>query len=79
MENGRICGGIELSEDFKLKLGSVSMYCKTHEEEMMWINDKEAICPHCLGEELKQSPKWVAFMARVWLEKYKKAKKDEEE
>ena len=66
---------------FEGLFGSVTMICKKHEEdvEMLWINDKEAVCPHCLGEELKQSPKWVAFMARVWLEKFKKAKKDGEE
>lgn len=67
-----------MSDNFKVKLGSVSMYCRTHEEEMMWINDKEAVCPHCLAEELKESPKWVKFAAKVWLEKFKKAKKDEE-
>tara|TARA_X000001388_G_scaffold66865_1_gene53892 strand:- start:1829 stop:1996 length:168 start_codon:yes stop_codon:yes gene_type:complete len=55
------------------------MYCRTHKEDMVWISDKEAVCPHCLAEELGKNPKWIAFMARVWLEKYKKAKLNEEE
>jgi len=56
------------------------MYCRTHEEEMMWINDKEAVCPHCLAEELNEPVKWVKFMARVWLKKFERSKlKGEEE
>ena len=69
-----------MSEDFELKLSSVSMYCRTHEEEMMWINDKEAVCCHCLAEKLNEPVKWIEFMARVWLEKFERSKlKGEEE
>ena len=68
-----------MSEDFEVKLGSVSIYCRTHEREMMWINDKEAVCPHCLAEELNEPVKWVEFMARVWLERFENSKKEEEE
>ena len=78
MATGCVFGGIAMS-DFEVKLGSVSMYCRTHEEEMMWINDKEAVCCHCLAEELNEPVKWVKFMARVWLEKSKNSKTDEEE
>lgn len=69
----------DFQQEFTVKLGSVSMYCRTHKEDMVWINDKEAVCPHCLAEELGENPKWIAFMARVWLEKYKNAKLNEEE
>lgn len=69
----------DFQQKFTVKLGSVSMYCRTHKEDMVWINDKEAVCPHCLAEELGENPKWIAFMARVWLEKYKNAKLNEEE
>ena len=40
-----------MSDDFELKLGSVSMYCRKHKTDMIFIDDKEAVCPHCLSEE----------------------------
>ena len=36
--------------DFEVKLGSVSMYCRTHKTDMIFLDDKEAVCPHCLSE-----------------------------
>ena len=37
--------------DFEVKLGSISMYCRTHKTDMIFIDNKEAVCPHCLSEE----------------------------
>ena len=37
--------------EFTIKLGSVSMYCRTHQKEMIFLDNKEAVCPHCLSEE----------------------------
>jgi len=38
-------------QEFTVKLGSVSMYCRTHQKEMIFLDNKEAVCPHCLSEE----------------------------
>tara|TARA_R100000353_G_C6474370_1_gene187424 strand:- start:276 stop:449 length:174 start_codon:yes stop_codon:yes gene_type:complete len=27
------------------------MYCRTHQKEMIFLDNKEAVCPHCLSEE----------------------------
>ena len=40
-----------MSKDFEVKLGSVSMHCRTHKTDMIFIDNKEAVCPHCLSEE----------------------------
>ena len=40
-----------MSDEFEVKLGSVSMYCRTHQREMIFLDNKEAVCPHCLSEE----------------------------
>ncbi len=50
MENGKECGVIVMSE-FKVKLGSVSMYCRKHKTDMIFIDNRRAICPHCLSEK----------------------------
>lgn len=72
---------VETQTDFEGLFGSITMVCRKHEEdvEMMWINDKEAVCPHCLAEELNEPVKWVEFMARVWLEKFERCKLEGEE
>lgn len=40
-----------MSDEFEVKLGSVSMYCRTHQKEMIFLDNKEAVCPHCLSEK----------------------------
>ncbi len=31
-------------------LGSISMVCREHNEEMEWISNKEAVCPMCVAK-----------------------------
>jgi len=73
---------VETQTNFEGLFGSITMVCRKHEEdvEMQWINDKEAVCCHCLAEKLNEPVKWIKFMARVWLEKFERSKlKGEEE
>ena len=37
--------------DFEVKLGSVSMHCRKHKKDMIFIDNKNAVCPHCLSEK----------------------------
>lgn len=34
-----------------VKLGSIIMMCSTHNQEMIFIDDKEAVCPSCFAHE----------------------------
>lgn len=71
---------VETQTDFEGLFGSITMVCKKHEEdvEMQWINDKEAVCPHCLADEMNKSPEYIRFMAKLWLKTFEMSKLEEE-
>ena len=35
-----------------VKLGTITMMCETHQIEMIFIDDKEALCPQCVATDL---------------------------